>query len=261
MSLRRVFGALTALLTIALGLVATGGSAHAVTWTQVDRRCASNTSGQVCVATYTSNYGFRESVQLVPASGHWMKITSVAVNQYNAGGLVCDDAYSGSTCPARVTSSSTKTWTTQDGRSMVVTAVVKSDTTQLTVSAGWSDWTKRGIKCETFTQGKACVSVWAQARWNGLFFRSRGSLTPASGRTIAPEDTRIAIHYTVPPATTVKYITKTTDFDGVARSSEWSAAGSSLKQITDTACDHLGGLFHYRAGGVVKALNLSTSSC
>ncbi|GAB2969670.1 hypothetical protein [Nocardioides montaniterrae] len=261
MSLRRVLTALLALVTLVLGLAAVAGSAQAVTWTQVDKRCASNTSGQVCVATYTSSYGFRETVQLVPASGHWLKITSVASSQYNAGGLVCDDTYSGNGCPAKVTSAYTKTWTVQDGRTMVVSALVKSDTTQLTVAAGWSEWAKRGIKCTTFTQGKACVSVWAQARWNGIYFRSRGSLTPASGRTIAPEDTRIAIHYTVPPSTTVKYITKTTDFDGKARGSAWSAAGSALKLISNTSCDHLGGLFHYRAGGVVKALNLSTSAC
>lgn len=260
MSLRRVLGALTALITIALGLVAAGGAAQAVTWTQVDRHCVSNTSGSLCAATYKSSDGWKGTITASPASGHWIKLSSVGFSHGNYGGTYCTAGDATNPCPAKVTTAHTWSWTSA-GDQAIIGAEATTDTTKLSVSAGNTGWIRRGLKCVTMVQGKACVSAWYEMRRSSFYYKSRGTVIPAAGRTIAPEDTRIAIHYTVPPSTTVKYITKTTDFDGVARSSTWSAAGNELQQIAGTACDHLGALFHYRAGGVVQAINLSTSYC
>lgn len=258
-SLRRALGALSVIL-VALGLLAAAGPAQAVTWTQVDRHCVSSSSGSLCAATYQSSEGWKGTITASPASGHWIKLTSVGFSHGDYGGAYCMAGSADAPCPARVTSAHTWSWTSA-GEQVIIGAEATTDTTKLSVSAGNTGWIRRGVKCVTMVQGKACVSAWYEMRRSSFYYRSRGSVIPAAGRTIAPEDARIAIHYTVYPSTTVKTITRTTDFDGVARSSSWSAAGSELQQIAGTACDHLGALFHYRAGGVVKYVNLSTSSC
>lgn len=258
MLIRRLLGLSAALTFIVLGLVTTGPAAQAATWTLVDKNCASNDSGTLCVKTFKSSTGWKGTWSVAPKPGHWMKVTSVNVSAGNYGWTVCADSFEGNECPAQQTS--TKTWSeVSEGKNQFVLLVdVKTDTTRISRAAGRTNYSKLAGECATVAEGTACAEGWFQMRRAEFFYRGRVVLTPATGQTMRPVKVRVAM--VTRPRTgdgAARTDANTTTFDVAAQSSRWVKAGKEVKQPDGRYIDSLTVGFTYVSGGTTRSVSVT----